>query len=143
MPEQITPMPQTENTKARPNHAYFVEEEYLVTALVPSDTACFANSPGRIRRTLQSKKVRRVHTWCNMLEGNSRGLDLSRGDGGLLVVCGELGSLSGNALEDVVDERVQDGHGTVGDTSVGVDLLEDCKRRVRSRLRNAKRANPG
>lgn len=24
-----------------------------------------------------------------------------------------------------VDERVQDGHGTVGDTSVGVDLLED------------------
>lgn len=26
-----------------------------------------------------------------------------------------------------VDERVQDGHGTVGDTSVGVDLLEDCR----------------
>jgi hypothetical protein len=25
-----------------------------------------------------------------------------------------------------VDERVQDGHSTVGDTSVGVDLLEDC-----------------
>lgn len=24
-----------------------------------------------------------------------------------------------------VDERVQDGHGTVGDTSVGVDLLQD------------------
>ena len=24
-----------------------------------------------------------------------------------------------------VDERVQDGHGAVGDTSVGVDLLED------------------
>ena len=24
-----------------------------------------------------------------------------------------------------VDEGVQDGHGTVGDTSVGVDLLED------------------
>lgn len=28
-----------------------------------------------------------------------------------------------NAL--TVDEGVQDGHGTVGDTSVGVDLLED------------------
>ena len=24
---------------------------YLVTALVPSDTACLASSPGRIRRT--------------------------------------------------------------------------------------------
>jgi hypothetical protein len=32
---------------------YFVEEEYLVTALVPSETACLASSPGRIRRTLQ------------------------------------------------------------------------------------------
>lgn len=26
-----------------------------------------------------------------------------------------------------VHERIEDGHGTVGDTSVGVDLLEDCK----------------
>jgi len=26
-----------------------------------------------------------------------------------------------------VDEGVQDGHGTVGDTSVGMDLLEDWK----------------
>ena len=25
-----------------------------------------------------------------------------------------------------IDERVEDGHGTVGDTSVGVDLLQDC-----------------
>lgn len=32
---------------------YLVDEEYLVTALVPSDTACLASSPGRIRRTLQ------------------------------------------------------------------------------------------
>ena len=30
-----------------------------------------------------------------------RGLDLSGRDGGLLVVGGELGGLSGNALEDV------------------------------------------
>jgi len=25
-----------------------------------------------------------------------------------------------------VDERVQDGHGAVGDTGIRVDLLEDC-----------------
>lgn len=30
---------------------YLVELEYLVTALVPSDTACLASSPGRMRRT--------------------------------------------------------------------------------------------
>jgi hypothetical protein len=52
-------------------------------------------------------------------------LDLARGDGRLLVVGGELGSLGSDTLEDVVDEGVQDGHGTVGDTSVGVDLLQD------------------
>ena len=62
---------------------------------------------------------------CEKTEANSRGLDLSGRDGGLLVVCGELGGLGGDTLEDVVDERVQDRHGTVGDTSVGVDLLEN------------------
>ena len=30
-----------------------------------------------------------------------------------------------NPLKDVVDEGVEDQHGLVGDTSVGVDLLED------------------
>ena len=53
------------------------------------------------------------------------GLDLPGGKGGLLVVLGELSGLSGNALEDVVDERVHDGHALLGDSGVGVDLLED------------------
>ena len=53
------------------------------------------------------------------------GLDLPGGDGGLLVVAGELGSLGGDLLEDVVDEGVHDGHGLGGDAGVGVDLLEN------------------
>ena len=32
--------------------------------------------------------------------------------------------LSGDALEDVVDERVHDAHGLGRDSSVGMDLLE-------------------
>jgi hypothetical protein len=44
------PMPKSQTEEA----AYFVDEEYLVTALVPSETACLASSPGRMRRTLQS-----------------------------------------------------------------------------------------
>lgn len=37
------------------------------------------------------------------------------------------GCLRGNALEDVVDKRVENGHRLVGDTSIRVDLLEDCE----------------
>ncbi len=56
---------------------------------------------------------------------NIRGLDFPGRDSRLLVVGSELAGLGGDALEDVVDKRVQDRHGAVGDTSVGVDLLED------------------
>jgi hypothetical protein len=52
------------------------------------------------------------------------GLDLPGGDGGLLVVPGELGGLGSELLEDVVDEGVHDGHGLGGDADVGVDLLQ-------------------
>ena len=49
-------------------------------------------------------------------------LDLTRGHSGLLVVAGQLRGLSGNLLEDVGDEGVEDGDGTAGDTSIGVNL---------------------
>ena len=52
------------------------------------------------------------------------GLNLARGHCGLLVVAGQLGGLSGNLLEDVSDEGVQDGDGPGGDTSVRVDLQD-------------------
>ena len=51
-------------------------------------------------------------------------LDLARGDGGPLVVMGESAGLSGDPLEQIVDERVHDAHGLGGDTSVRVDLLQ-------------------
>ena len=57
-------------------------------------------------------------------EADSR-LDLAGGQGGLLRVAGQLAGLGGEAVEDVTDEGVQDGHATLGDTSVGVHLLED------------------
>ncbi|KAJ1375193.1 Histone-fold [Sesbania bispinosa] len=52
-------------------------------------------------------------------------LDLPGGDGAPLVVVSQTARLGGDALEDVVDERVHDGHGLGGDTGVGVHLLED------------------
>merc|ERR1712012_176964 len=53
------------------------------------------------------------------------GLDLPGGDGGPLVVVGEPGGLGSNALKDVVDKGVHDGHSLGGDSGVRVDLLED------------------
>ncbi len=52
-------------------------------------------------------------------------LDLSARDGGLLVVVRKSARLRGDALEDVVHERVHDGHSLGGDASVGMDLTED------------------
>ena len=53
------------------------------------------------------------------------GLDLSGREGGLGVVLAKAAGLRCDALEHVVDERVHDRHGFLGDTSVGVHLLED------------------
>ena len=52
-------------------------------------------------------------------------LDFPGGDGGPLVVVGELAGLGGNTLEQVVDEGVHDAHGLGRDTGIGVHLLED------------------
>ena len=53
------------------------------------------------------------------------GLDLAGGKSSSLVESDELGSLSGDSVEGVVDEGVHDVHGLLGDADVGVDLLED------------------
>ena len=65
-------------------------------------------------------------------EANSS-LDLSGGEGGLLVVAGKTRSLRRNTIEDIVDEGVHDGHASLGDTSLLVNLLEHLVdvRRVR------------
>ena len=52
-------------------------------------------------------------------------LDLAGGKSSSLVESDELGSFGGDSVEGVVDERVHDVHGFLGDTDVGVDLLED------------------
>ena len=51
-------------------------------------------------------------------------LHLPRRDGRPLVVVGETGGLGGDALEDVVHERVHDGHRLARNTGVGVHLLQ-------------------
>ena len=63
-----------------------------------------------------------------------RRLDLTRRDRALLVVAGKLRGLRGNALENVLHERVQNSHGLVRDTRVRVHLLEHTVNVGRVRL---------
>ncbi|XP_056670663.1 uncharacterized protein LOC130453524 [Monodelphis domestica] len=51
-------------------------------------------------------------------------LDLPGSDGGALVVVRQAGSLAGDALEDVVDERIHDAHSLGRNARVRVDLLQ-------------------
>ena len=51
-------------------------------------------------------------------------LDLPRGDGAPLVVVSKTASFGRDAFEDVIHERVHDGHSLGGNASVGVHLLQ-------------------
>ncbi len=128
--EKDKQMTQKRKQAANKKALYLVEEEYLVTALVPSETACLASSPGRISRTLWKWSITNFQVNWESLD--LRGLNLARWDGGLLVVGSKLGGFSGNALKNVVDEWVEDAHGTVWDTGVGVHLFKDCGARQSS-----------
>ena len=61
-------------------------------------------------------------TWEEELNGS---LDLSGREGVLAVVAHKTGGLVSNLFEHVVDERVHDAHGSLGDAGVLVDLLEN------------------
>ncbi len=51
-------------------------------------------------------------------------LHLLARDGAALVVGGQLAALMGDALKDVIDKAVHDGHGLLGDVDIGVALTE-------------------
>ena len=61
-------------------------------------------------------------SWEDETDG---GLDFATGEGGFLVVRAQLAGLTGDFAEDVVDERVHDGHTFLGHAGVGVNLFED------------------
>ena len=61
-------------------------------------------------------------TWEEESDG---GLDLAGGESVLLVVSDKSAGLSGDLLEDIVDEGVHDAHGSLADACLWVDLLEN------------------
>ena len=56
----------------------------------------------------------------------NRSLDLAGRNSRLFRIGRELGGLGSDTFEDIVDKRVEDGHGLVRDTRIRVDLLKDC-----------------
>ena len=61
-------------------------------------------------------------SWKHQTDGR---LDFSARQRRLLVVGGELSGFGSNSLEDIVDEGVHDRHTLLGDTGIGVDLLQN------------------
>ena len=53
------------------------------------------------------------------------GLNFSGRDGGTFVVMGKFGCLTGDTFENIIDEAVHDAHSLAGNSSVGVNLLEN------------------
>ena len=75
----------------------YLELVYLVTALVPSDTACLASSPGRSRRTavwISREVIVDLHKIINTVKL----LKLP------LVVMGQLARLGSNPLKKIIHE---------------------------------------
>jgi hypothetical protein len=68
-----------------------------------------------------------THSMLGELTGEhktNRRLNFPRRKRSLLIVSRQLASLASNTFKDVVDEGVHDGHSLLGDSGVGVDLLE-------------------
>ena len=61
-------------------------------------------------------------SWEN--KSDSR-LNFSGGESGSLIISNKFGGLTSEFLEDIVDEGVHDGHGSLGDSSFWMNLLED------------------
>ena len=104
---------------------YFWLEENFVTDLVPSEMACFANSPGRMRRTAVWISREEMVDFFEYDASSATSHHQPRSTLPKRAAPSLTRRLSRNALEDIVDERVQDGHSLVRDTRIRVDLLED------------------
>lgn len=116
-----------------------MEEEYLVTALVPSETACFASSPGRIRRTevwISREEMVDFLLYAASLEASvatrSKMSEIKKTQ--IRIRNANLQKMfdwKKRKKKHTVDERVQDRHSTVGDTGVRVNLLQNCRKKTR------------
>ena len=74
------------------------------------------DSLGSLRNGVLGKLTRKDQTAGSM--------DGPRRDCLLLVVGRETRSFTSDTLKEIVDERVHDGHGLLGDTNIGVNLLQ-------------------
>ena len=61
-------------------------------------------------------------SWKNKTDSS---LDFATGKGGFLVVANQFAGFGRDLVEDVVDERVHDGHTFLGHTGVWVNLFQD------------------
>jgi hypothetical protein len=138
-----------------------VDEEYFVTALVPSETACLASSPGRINRTLEElgqfvtqikcdervehtrfgSPVTKWSTSCCKQQASMPQLQRVRK---YLYEKDQFGPCNQIRIQATltVHERVEDRHSAVGNSSIRMHLLENCTKSQYSRVMKFIKARP-
>ena len=111
----------------------------MVTDLVPSEMACLASSPGRIRRTavwISRDEIVDFLEYDASSAGPSLRLEVQSKVGGT-----RTGGFCSDALENVVHERVEDSHRLVRDTRIRMHLLEHCRPRTDRQHNSSTRQN--
>ncbi|KAJ6717586.1 hypothetical protein OIU79_005704, partial [Salix purpurea] len=118
MPHTISTKIRTYNfTSNNPDPAKLTK--YFHTLDIHLRTGKLGNSLGPFRNSMFRKLSRQ--------DQSDSGLDLPRGNGGLLVVPRKPRRLLSELLKNIVDETVHDTHCLAGDPNVRMDLFQDLK----------------
>ena len=105
-------------------HQKKVQRHSLVTDLVPSEMACLASSPGKMSRTAVWISREEMVDFLEYAASSAKDVEL-KSPLLRITIRKHTRCLCGNPLKDIIDTRVEDGHRLVGDTRIGVYLLEN------------------
>lgn len=109
----------------------------LVTLFVPSEIACLASSPGRIRRTAVWISRDAIVDFLEYEASSSR---LGEFNPLAQAEVGQTGGFSGYTLENIVDKGIKNSHGLIRDTSIGVDLPQHCNENEKMQVLDTRHA---
>jgi len=118
-------VPPSKFTRAHPGHTFYVPSSWF-------DIMTSIHLLGRVLRGLRAGELGDslgaledgVLGQLTRKKQTNRVHDLPRSDGVTLVATSKIASLSGNAVEDIVDEGVHDLHGVLADEGIRVDRVK-------------------
>ena len=120
----LTKTLQCTHINTHPRQKKKVQRHSLVTDLVPSEMACLASSPGKMSRTAVWISREEMVDFLEYAASSGKDVEL-KSPFLRITIRKHTRCLCGNPLKDIIDKRVEDGHRLVGDTRIGVYLLEN------------------